>query len=232
MVRLIVVMLNWFRKREEYPGEPPDFYQEYLGLRPGKIDLHTPIERVRFVVFDTETTGLKPQRDRVLSVGAVAVQNGAMEVGSALHRFIAQRGWEVGLRRDIVIHGILPSRPDRESEYEVLREVLAYFGNSVLVGHHVRFDIKMINNALRRHGGGTLQNRSLDTVRLYQLVHPATTWRNEPNFGLDHIATEYQILLQDRHTALGDAYITALLFSKLVAKLRKRGKRKLGDLLR
>lgn len=224
-------MFSW-RNRKESNAEVPRFYEEYLSLRPEQIRLDTPLEGVRFIVLDTETTGLRPRKDRILSVGAVTVQAGVLEVATAFHRFIEQRGWEIGLGRDIVIHGILPSRPDLESERAVLEDTLAYLGKAVLVGHHVRFDIKMLNHSLARFGAGALKNRSIDTANLYKAVHPLSAWAPEPNYGLDRLAREYRIPLHDRHTALGDAFITAQLFHKLLARLRKQGKMQLGDILR
>jgi DNA polymerase-3 subunit epsilon len=113
-----------------------------------------------------------------------------------------------------------------------MEELLAYLDQSIIVAHHANFDRQMIDAALARLGAGRLRNPFVDTANLAKRVQPPTHYVSEERYGLDQLALLYGIPLQDRHTALGDAYITALLFLKLVAKLKGKGKFSLGDLLR
>lgn len=85
-----------------------------------------------------------------------------------------------------------------------------------MVGHHVSFDIEMINQALNRMNLGTLKNEYMDTDIMYQkLKH----FPQDQHTSLDELCDIYKIKKSDRHTASGDAYITALLFLKLKRKL-------------
>ena len=106
---------------------------------------------------------------------------------------------------------------------------LNYVENSVLVAHHAAFDIAMINNALKRMELPKLKNKSLDTSHLFNKTRLDTS---KAHFSLDELAERFKIPLHDRHTASGDAYITALLFLKLVSILNKNGSLKLKDLLK
>ena len=111
---------------------------------------------------------------------------------------------------------------EKFSERNALRKFLEYIGNSVLVAHHAGFDIKMVNKALKRNGLPRLKNRVIDTAVLYKQSRITTNLidRNKI-YSLDEICEAYNIDLNDRHTALGDAYITALVFLKLLARMNK-----------
>jgi len=81
----------------------------------------------------------------------------------------------------------------------------------------------MINKALERHGLPSLKNKSLDTVFLYKksLLRSPLIERKE-DYSLDELADKFNISKKDRHTALGDAYITALLFLKILKKMKEK----------
>lgn len=210
----------------------PDFWRAYEASFRHKPERKQPLEAVSFVVFDTETTGLDTRADHMLSIGAVRLENWAIDLSTAFDCLVRQerRG---GGRESIPIHGILPvERPESLDEEEAVRAFLEYVGNSVLVGHHVLFDISMINEALRRMGLGRLKNRRLDTARLAIRLQRGPYQRPGQYPGLDQLCDQYGILPDDRHTAAGDAFLTALVFLKMLRQLKGRGIRNLGDLLR
>ncbi|HKK78702.1 MAG TPA: hypothetical protein VJ933_03695, partial [Phaeodactylibacter sp.] len=79
--------------------------------------------------------------------------------------------------------------------------------------------------------GVKLKNKGVDTAVLARRLanHPQLAKRGA--FGLDQLCQDYHIPMSDRHTAAGDAYITAILLMKMLRRLEKRGVRTLGDLL-
>ena len=77
----------------------------------------------------------------------------------------------------------------------------------------------MINKALERNGLAILKNRTLDTATLYKktLIKSYLLERKD-HYTLDDLADKFDISKKDRHTAMGDAYITAIAFLKIVKK--------------
>ncbi len=221
-----------FRWPWQSAATPPDFYQQYLSTVKLGWEAHTPIEQLRFVVFDTETTGLNPAKDRLLSIGAVACSANTLRVEDVLDIYV-QNEQAPHNPEAITVHGILQGQlSTAHSEAEAVAAFTAFCGNAVLVGHHLAFDIAMIDGALRRAGAGTLKNRRIDTMDLARRANAHTDFLPPGFFQLDQLAARYGIPLSDRHTAAGDAYITALLLFKLLGQLKKRGVNSLRDLLR
>jgi DNA polymerase-3 subunit epsilon len=69
-----MMLFNWFKKdKKNYP----EFWETYLTCFDAKVDKNMP---QRFVVFDTETTGLDVRRDVILSIGAVAIYGNSIVV--------------------------------------------------------------------------------------------------------------------------------------------------------
>lgn len=216
-------MFSLFRKKKDYP----DFWMEYQN----KFQTKNPvtIEENTFVVFDTETTGLDLKNDRMLSIGAVKVQQKSIEISNVFERYINQSTFNP---ETVAIHGIIKNDLNPEiTEEDVVKEFLSYIGNSVLVAHHVAFDIGMINKVLYRMGLPKLKNRILDTMLLYRASRiNSNLIDQERSYSLDEIAENLNISVKDRHTSAGDAYITAIAFLKTISRLGKQRNGRLKDL--
>ncbi len=219
---------NWFRLK----ADAPSFRDDYLRYFERSHPMRTPVEAISFVVFDTETTGLNVRQDRLLSIGAVRVQNWQINIADTFECLILQEHMQLG--NSPKIHGILGNTLQRMGieETEAVRQFSHYCQNSVLVGHHIAFDRAMMEKVLRPMTGTRLRNYCIDTIRLAQRLAPPSIGLRPQDFSLDQLCRQYHIEAKDRHTAAGDAYITALLFLKLLARLQKRGVRTLRDLLR
>ncbi|WP_139958580.1 3'-5' exonuclease [Flavicella sediminum] len=205
----------------------PEYWNIYCALFKSKKK--QTIKETRFVVFDTETTGFDYKNDRMLCIGATVVCD---------DRIMVNDGFEVYLKQDVFnpntvrIHGILKNEKlTTFEESEALLKFIEYIKNSVLVAHHAGFDINMVNTALKRHGLQKLKNKVLDTGILFKRSkHIVNIIDPKKNYSLDEICQELKISVKDRHTAAGDAFITAIAFLKIMSKLNKDGNMSFKDL--
>ena len=194
-------------------------------------NLPSALDAVRFVVLDTECTGLDPKKDRILSIGAIPLQNGRFRVREVLELYLRQTYFD---SRSVPIHGILPDGPHKRiPEKEALSMLLETLDNSIVVGHHTGFDLAVINQALSRHGLPKMKNPCLDTSRLYRKAMVQSPV-NKPKemYSLDELAQKFDLSRKDRHTALGDAYITAIIFMRILELLQKHRDLSTQELLR
>jgi len=203
---------------------------DFLNISKKPIDeslLHT-IEETRFIVLDTETTGFDYENDRILCIGAVALQNGVIPISDSFEMYIHQEHFD---KNSVQIHGILKDLVlDKPSELEVLQKLLDFLGNSIIIAHHTIFDITMINKALERNNLPVLTNKTLDTAFLYKkTLIKSNILEYKDHYSLDDLADKFDISKKDRHTAMGDAYITAIAFLKIVKKLKH--KKRKGEFL-
>ncbi|MFV8340837.1 PolC-type DNA polymerase III [Flavobacterium sp. XS2P39] len=190
------------------------------------------IDRMRFVVLDTETTGFDYINDRILCIGAIILQNGMIPIHDSFEVFIQQEHYD---QTSAQIHGILKECviDHRNTELEALQQLLEFLGDSVIIAHHTIFDITMINNALERNGLPKLKNKTLDTAVLYKkTLLVSNLLERKENYSLDELADKFDISKKDRHTAMGDAYITAIAFLKILNKLREKKQITLKQLFR
>ncbi len=213
-----------FSKKKQL--ELPDFWWEYEEHFKEKIpeDIH----ENTFVVLDTETTGFSLTKDRMLCIGALKLQDNNIVVKDSFEVYIQQDHYD---SESAEIHGILKkSKKESISELDALKQFLVYAKNHILVGHHVMFDINMINAALKRNGLPKLKNKTLDTESLYiRTLLISTVVQRKERYTLDDLAKKFSISRKDRHTALGDAFITAIAFLRIIEKLKPQ---KIKDLLR
>jgi len=209
---------------------------DFLKIPKKSIDetLLQSVENTRFVVLDTETTGFDYDNDRILCIGAVVLQNNAIAIPDSIEIYIHQDHYD---KSSAQIHGILKDWVmDKPTELEALQQFLAFLGDSIIIAHHTIFDVTMINRALERNGLPHLANKTLDTAFLYKktLIMSNLLERKE-KYPLDELADKFDISKKDRHTAMGDAYITAIAFLKIVKKLKDlKGKKEfiLNDLFK
>ena len=151
---------DWFRKTKK---EAPQFWKDYLSGF--KKQAENPLSK-RYVVFDCETTGLDPKKDVILSIGAIGIEGDAILVNDYFEVFLKQ---EVYRPETVPIHGILKTgKEEKITEPEAIIRFLSYIKDASLVGHHTNFDVKMVNEALKRLDLGKLKNKIIDTNDLYQ----------------------------------------------------------------
>lgn len=200
--------MNWFQKKHY-----PDYWNEYAASFKNKNKKY---EEIRFVVFDTETTGLDTHNDEILSIGAVAVQNKRILIQDSFECFLNPKDFK---KETVKIHGIRKTSANKIEEEQAIKAFLNYLSNGVLVAHHAGFDVNMINKSLKKLGLPKLKNTVIDTGTLY--VRSGLSNSNKTHFGLDEISEQLNIPPHDRHNAAGDAYITAQVFIKLLSKFQK-----------
>ncbi len=208
-------------------GSRPEFYDFNLFTMEDSQTgiLNQSLENLIFSVFDTETTGLDPEGgDEILSIAAVRIVNTQI-----IHQDIFEE--LVDPKRDIPldaykIHGInydmVEGKPDIET---ILPLFKIYTYDTVLVGHNIAFDMKMLR-VKEKITRTAFTNPVLDTLLLSALLHPM-----EVHHDLESIADRMGVSVIGRHTALGDAISTAEIFLKLIPLLKARGIVTLKDAL-
>lgn len=177
----------------------------------------TPLRNITYVVFDTETTGLRPDAgDQIVSIAGVRIVNGRILAGECFNR-IVNPGRPIPVE-SIKFHGITDDMvQDKPPLGVVLPQFKSFCANAVLVGHNVAFDLKFLRMR-ERACGITFDNPALDTMLLSAFVDNSN--RNQT---LDAIADRYGIHATDRHTALGDSLTTAAVLLRLIDALEARG---------
>ena len=209
----------------------PDWWQNYVQ-KIFKCDKKIPIDSINFVVFDTETTGLNPLTDSLLSLGAVRVLKGRIETQNTFE-FHFNDATKKSSESARAIHGLLNNNGDTSVKAGVIH-FLDFIGDAVLVGHHVAFDVAVVNQVLKKMIGKSLLNKTIDTAHLAHRMEvlDGAYYLGALDKSLDELCKLNHIDMHDRHTAAGDALLTSFLFLKLVAKLKKNKILTLGDLLR
>lgn len=221
--------MSWFSR---FTSDPAPEWKEYQQHFRQPYTAKTAVEKVRFVVLDLETTGLNVKKDRMLSLGAVVVEAQEIRIEERMECFVHQPLYEPN--QSIRIHGIMPQQNAIGiTEERAIKELLAFLRQGVIVGHHIGFDIAILNQVTKRMYGRSLQNKVIDTRVLAERVQGLRLGENPHEaFTLDQVCQSFNIPLHERHTAAGDTLLTALLFLKLMGRLQKRGLKTLGQLHR
>jgi DNA polymerase-3 subunit epsilon len=115
-----------------------------------------------------------------------------------------------------------------------LQQFLKYLGDGIIVGHHIGHDVETFNAGYERHFGFRMPNPSLDTMALTLHLERDGAFASLPpiqQFTLDSLCTLFDIVPHDRHTAAGDAFITALVFQRLLRLAARHNRTTLGRIL-
>jgi DNA polymerase-3 subunit epsilon len=157
----------------------------------------------RYVTVDVETTGLDMRRDRVLSIGAVSVEGGTIDLSACFEVVLRQP--ESSSRDNILVHRIGGQRQlGGEDPSQSLIRFLEYVAHCPLVAFRAEFDRTMIDRALKETLGTISQSAWLDLAELLPALYPS----NE-NKTMDDWLTAMGIRMLTRHDALADALATA-----------------------
>lgn len=208
-------------RRHDRRGLParPEFHERAHVARPlhgDELDGARP-SALRYVVFDTETTGLRPAKgDEIISIAGVRLEDGAIDEDGAFTRLVNPgRTIPPG---SIKFHGITEDMVAGEAPIgEVLPAFRDFAGDAILVAHNAEFDMAFLRMK-QEQTGIVFDNLVLDTLLLSQIADPGAR-----NHSLDSIAERLGVVIEGRHTALGDAVATAHILQKLLGRLEARG---------
>lgn len=197
--------------------------RSFEGQR-GFDELGTPLHQVTFCVIDLETTGGSPRDCAITEIGAVKLRGGEclgtfqtlVNPGSPIPPTITML---TGITQAMV----MPA-PRIEA---VLPTLLEFIGDSVIVGHNVRFDTSFLDAALERTRRPKLHHRRVDTCALARRLV-----RDEvPNCKLGTLAAAFRLDHTPNHRALDDALATGDLLHLLLERAGGLGVTGLDDLL-
>lgn len=208
--------------RKKYMAKLPDrpeFYDFDLLNQPMHLEElgGKQLKDLTFVVFDTETTGLKPSDgDEIISIAGIKVINGEVHEGEVFSRLV-NPGMPIP-KASIRFHGITDDMVEGEADIlRVVPEFREWVGDAVLVAHNAAFDMRFLK--LKEEASGVVwDNIVLDTLLLSVFLHNET-----PNHTLDAIAERLGVTVEGRHTALGDSIVTAHVFHRMLDMMAARG---------
>ncbi len=181
------------------------------------------LSELTFTVFDTETTGLNPsQGDEIIQIGATRIVNGKLLRSESFEQLVdPQRPLAPESAK---IHGItcemLRGQPTID---KVLPAFHAFAADTVLIAHNAAFDMRFLQ-LKEAETGLRFDQPVIDTLLLSAVIHP-----NQESHRLEAIAERLGLTIVGRHTALGDAIVTAEVFLKLVPLLAEKGIRTLRE---
>jgi DNA polymerase-3 subunit epsilon len=203
----------------------PEFYDFDLikqAQQPTEIGASL-LKSLTYVVFDTETTGLRPSAgDEIIAIAGVRVVNGRILTGESFERVVNPKR---DIPRDSIrIHGITAEMvKDKPPVQLVLPQFRAFVGDAVLVAHNAAFDLKFLK-LKEGEVGVAFDMPVLDTLLLSVLLHDYAGDHN-----LESVAERFGISVRGRHTAIGDALVTAGVFLRMIDLLEARGIRTLNE---
>jgi DNA polymerase-3 subunit epsilon len=169
------------------------------------------ISDATFVVTDVETTGTSAEEGRILEIGAVKVRDGTV-VDRYQHLVNPEQAVPGRITKLTgITTGMVFEAPPAG---DVLPEYLEFLGDGILVAHNLTFDQSFLNAELEREGRDSLSNETLCTVRLARRLLPGLDSK-----GLSRLTQFYDIDVDGRHRALGDAEATSLVLRRFLSQL-------------
>ena len=185
-------MLDWFKNiGKGYP----EFWKNYL------LRFETPTKRK--VALYLETTGINPTKDKIISIGAIAIENNQIRIENCL---------EIELNKDDILAG----KELSYHEIQAIESLINFIGHSTLVGHRIHYDIEIINEYLHKLQSGRLKNDLFDV----EVMHCKIVDQNSKPFSLVELMSIYKIDSPHIVTSANISFSIALLFLKLKSRLR------------
>jgi DNA polymerase-3 subunit epsilon len=174
----------------------------------------------RWVVLDTETTGLDPSKDTLLSIGAVAVDRDGIRCEDSFEIVVRHTGPTD--RVNVALHGLgreelsAGTPPD-----EALRAFAAWVAGAPCAAFHADFDRRVLERAAGQAGTPQIAGPWLDLAPLAAALAPSVA--REGTGALDDWLAAYGIECPGRHNAASDALAAAELLLRLRAVAAAQG---------
>lgn len=167
-----------------------------------------------YVAFDTETTGLNPEKDDILSIGAVKIKDNRILLNERFYLIVKP---EKELKEETIkIHGL--RKKDVENGIpikEAIEQFLHFIGSRPLVGYYIDFDVAMVNKYTKKIIGTSIPNKKIEVSGLYYDYKIGKIPQGFVDLKFDSIIKDLKIPSFGKHDSLNDAIMTALIFIKL-----------------
>lgn len=200
-----------------------------------ELSKDTPLDALRYVVLDSELTSLDHRTNRLLSIGAIAMQGTSICLGEQFYRVVNP---EVTIPAEsIVIHKLRAEDVAGADQLEKTLDDLARFiVGAVLVGHFVEIDLRVLRKEMARTRH-KLDNPSVCTARAHQWILRQGPYSEElplqlEKLDLPTLAEFYHLEAHDAHHALSDAFMTARIWQRMLHTLQAKGVSDLRKLLK
>lgn len=199
--------------------------RQRLQALPPPPALDALLSQQRFVVLDLETTGLNLSRDIVISIGAVTIEDGAIDMAQQFECTLRR---QVKVNEAVLIHGIAPSElAAGQPPAEALLSFMEFAADSVMLAFHAPFDQRMLARALKNELGYSLENSFLDVADLAPMLFPEVLTRRG---SLDYWMNYFGIDIAQRHHASADALATAEIALILFNRAQRMGIERVDEL--
>jgi len=163
-----------------------------------------------YTVFDTETTGLSPNRgDRIIEIAAMKIIDGQLSDETFVTLINPERSLSLAAQ---AVNGISAEMvKDAPKMHKILPHFMDFIGGSTLVAHNAQFDIKFLKAELQKCGLSGVIPPVMCTLSLSRKFF---SYQNKHN--LDVVTSRFGIKIKNRHRALGDVEATAQVFLKFL----------------
>ena len=160
-----------------------------------------------FTAFDTETTGLTPEEEKILEIGAISFD----KLGIRARYNVLLNPQKKILPEITRVNGIDDSMVSGKLLFaDNVKHFLNFIGSSVLIAHNAPFDLSFVNTELSRINMPPLQNETIDTLKLSKDTLP-----NLGKYNLQFLAKYFNIDVVNAHRAEDDARVCMEVFLKL-----------------
>ncbi|MCL9809507.1 3'-5' exonuclease family protein [Flavobacterium luminosum] len=184
-------MLDWLKNiGKDYP----DFWKDYV------FKFEHPSHRK--VALYLETTGINPSKDRIISIGAVAIENGQILLEDSL---------EIELDKK----EILENKDLTYSEIKAIESLINFIGNATLIGHRIHYDIEILNEYLHKLQSGRIKNDLLDI----EVMHGKIIDQLNKQYPFLEILNSYKVDAPDITTSANYAFSIAMVYLKMKNRL-------------
>lgn len=165
-------------------------------------------EQASFVAFDTETTGIDIEKDRVVEIGAIKFDRSGI---ISRMNVLINPGMPIppdASKVNNITDEMLQDKPPMEA---VIHDFLRFIKNNILVIHNAKFDIGMMDSELKRLGASGITNKVVDTLVFAREVYPGLK-----TYALQKLAELFNINVKDAHRAEDDARVCMDFFNLAV----------------
>ena len=167
-----------------------------------------------YVCLDCETSGLNPQKDEILSIGAVHIKDNKILMRKTFNIFL-KPSKNINVE-SIKIHHIRPvDLKNGIDAQEAIYQLLDFIGSRPIVGYYIKFDVAIISRYTKEFIGIKLPNKTIEVSSMYYKTIRKRSDYQFVDLRFDTILKKLDIPILGKHDALNDALMTAMIFLKL-----------------